>query len=265
MRTVAPDVAARIEEEELLVEVAYRKERLRIFRMRLQAHIRSVSPLVRDLADARGIGLPGVVDLLRPYPELLRSASLLPTGAPRLRPAAVHSVKRPKLHPWMRTSDMRVSYAVSRKGIVLDAKSGSGDLGFMVHRGSLIAAGWLGGSWFHTEGDRAHVVLQVDVPETLVAAAVGRSIGQIVSHAVFDGREYPITRAVCVEEAQAVAFTFHTGEIAYELPWPELLRFDGLGEPAVAALSGTRPVALRPSYVDDDPAIVLDDLLGLKR
>lgn len=229
MDRVDPRLAARIKAEALLVEANYLSERLRIYRMRLQAEIRSVSPLARDLADAHGVGLGGVVDLLRSYPELQRCAELQPAGRPKLHPGGTHPSSRSRLKPFMRPSDLHVSRAVSSKGIVLDGYSGRGQLGFMVARGDLIAAGWLGECWFRTERERAHIVLRADVPDTLIAAAVGRSIGEIVAHPIFEGRDYPIVRAVRVEEGPAVAFTFHTGKVVFELPWPELLRFDGLG------------------------------------
>lgn len=219
----------RIDEEEMIVESAYRLERLRIFRMRLQANVLSVSPLVRDLADAHGIGLDALAELFRPYPELQRCATLTPTAVPRLYPCTSRREERSRGHPWMRASDQRVSYAVSRKGVVIDAQSGRGQLGFMVNRGDLVAAGWLGECWFHTEGDRAHLVARVEVPETLISAAVGRSIGQIVSHSILADRSYRVTRAVRIEDGPAVAFTFHTGKVPHELPWPELLHFRGQG------------------------------------
>lgn len=120
----------------------------------------------------------------------------------------------------MRPSDLHVSRAVSRTGIVLDGQTGRGQLGFMVAREDLVAAGWLGEYWFHTERDRAHIVLRADMPKTLIAAAVGRSIGEIVAHPIFEGRDYLIVRTVRVEDGPAVAFTFHTGKVVFELPCP---------------------------------------------
>lgn len=216
---------ARIAAEASSVDEAYRTECLRIHRMRLQAGIQSISPLVRDLADAHGIGLHGVAAMLRPQSELQRCESLLQGRRARLMPAPQHTDRRDYRNPWMRASDTRVSYAVSRKGVVMDAVSGSGHLGFMVSAGHLIAAGWLGACWFHTDGDRAHIVVRAELPATLTSAAIGRDMGRIVSHPALDGRDYPIIRAVGIEEGPAVAFTFKTGLVPFEMPWPDLLAF----------------------------------------
>lgn len=232
---IDPRLAARINAEALLVEAAYRGERLRIYRMRLQAAIRSVSPLARDLADAHGVGLRGVVEQLRSYADQQQCAELQPAGPPKQHSRGTHRSGRLSLRPYLRPSDQRVSRAVSRTGIVLDGQFGRGQLGFMVARGDLVAAGWLGDCWFNTERDQAHIVLGSDVPETLISAAVGRSIGDIVAHPIFKGRDYPIVRAVRVDDGPAVAFTFHTGKVVFELPWPELLRFDGHGASADGA------------------------------
>lgn len=218
-----PRLLAYIDDEEALVEMVYRQERLRIYRMRLQSQIRSVSSLALDLADMHGAGIHGVAELLRPQFDLQRCAALMPSGRPGLHPRKGRSGRLAGGSPWMRASDQRVSYAVSRRGIVLDAEAGYGHLGFMIAKGELVAAGWLGECWFHTEGARAHIVLRAEVPETLIAAAVGRSIGQIISHELFAGREYPISRAVRIDDGPAVAFTFETGRKAVEMPWPELL------------------------------------------
>lgn len=220
------DVMRRIDAEEARVEAAHRAEQLRIFRMRLQLHVTWMSPFVRDLADASQIGLEGLADMLRPHPLLGKCSALLPPRRQSLRPAKGVAGRKSPNSPWSRESDRLVAYSMSRKGVILRTRPNSGQLGFMVSGAHLLAAGWLGECWFHTDSDVSHIVMRGEVPETLIAASVGRKIGQIISHPTLDGRDYPVTRAVRIYEEPAVAFTFWTGIVPFEMPWADLL--DGM-------------------------------------
>ena len=221
MSAVDPKALAAVEAAEARFLAAQELERLRLFRLHLQATVTEVSPLTADLIRHQGSDLASLADQLRPVVERIPGMLHLPA----LRRYLVAETKGRRLAKdpvRVRQSDLRMSRRIAREGVILPSREGSRDrLGVVPIDGVLECAGWIGDSWFCTEREIAHLL--VDLPDTIAAAPSGRVVGDLIGHPALAGRPYRVRRVVFLGEGPGVVVTFHTGLMKHHMPWADQL------------------------------------------
>ena len=228
------------------------RERLLLYRMHLQATVRSASPLIMDLAGHFGIDVAGRLDAVRPpsqWPWRARKWSLAASLAHgSLAPYNYVGPRRRTVHGMLRRR-------AAEPGFIHFA-DGDDLLAFHFDGLSLSMEACIGASDVRVAKGMAALTLPAGIPDTLAAAMVGRQVDALVESPALAGRGYVVRR---VREARAGAgptLVFATGRTRFAMPWPELLgagaagtsadrggrdRHAGVGLAARATVAGSRP------------------------
>lgn len=207
----APAVAVRIADFLVRTEV----ERLRLFRMHLAATVRTASPLLLDLAALRGIDLMGATTLIHPPQDWpWRPIEEYP-------PSLLRKSMRPGL--WLTGKVAREARAFERSfanpGVVIRGTDHP-DGRFAIRPAASVmgfTAG-IGGSLVSAFGSLAMLKLEGPIPEALMISMPGRTLGQVVDHPVFAGRDYVIRRAVPDLTDGMPVLEFRTRLVPFEMP-----------------------------------------------
>lgn len=184
----APAVAVRIADFLVRTEV----ERLHLFRMHLAAVVRTASPLLVDLAAHVGVDLPGAAALIHPprdwpwrpvedHPPALRRMSLRQMYAMGKGVSEARAFERSFASPGViirETDHPDGRFAIRPAASVM---------GFTAAIGPCLISAF---------GSLAILKLVGPIPEALMMSMPGRTLGDVVDHPVFRGRDYKIRRAV---------------------------------------------------------------------
>lgn len=211
----APEVRAdhealeAVKREMHLHVVAERRRLLRLYRLQLQATISRVSPLVLDLAASAGIAMDAVAQGLRVPPgwrPTVWTTAPLPSSGPRDK------------HGGFIARGSRM-FARSGAAIARGPTHPSGLLGFYPGDQALEVVAALGDAVLSTDGCIAHLWLPDRLPEVLLSAVTGRSIDEVASHPVLDGRGYVITDVAERAMSGGTVLVFHPGLLPHRMPW----------------------------------------------
>lgn len=215
-------------------------QRLRLYRMFLQATVRSVSPLTLAFAEHFGIDLESGLGNLRPpldWPRRPVPSAPLVVGCRIARAALRHVGPRAAT-----TKSIMMRYAAMH-GFVHHGP-GTNLLLFDVDGAWLSVQGRIGECTLRVVKGRAFLTLPAGVPDTIVAAMAGRPVDALVDHPALRGRGWRVRRVIEGTSDVGPTIVFATGRQRYRMPWPELLRSSvvegSLGRPRARAPAGSR-------------------------
>lgn len=192
-------------------------DRLVLYRMHLQAHVRSISPLTFALAEHFDVDLAGGAALMRPSPDWPRRAPP-PFGAMahRSHTALRHLSPRHRSVP-----GMLQRYALNRG--FCHFGEGADMLFFDVDGRWLSMQGRIGKCAVCVVKGVAALTLPAGLPDTVITAMPGRPVDAIISHPALAGRDYRVRRVREGVLGEGPTLFFGTGRRAFSMPWPELL------------------------------------------
>lgn len=213
------------EEVDLAVErfvAAAESERLMLFRMHLQATIRSASPLVMDLAEQLHVDLVAGFQKVRPpsqWPWRPRTSATRASVHPGLAAYNHPDPRRGLVHGMFRRR-------VADPGFV---HFGDGDdlLAFHFDGQWLSMEGWIGSCNVRVVKGMAALTLPPGFPDTLALAMVGRQVDALVDSPALAGRGYRVRRVREAKPGAGPTLVFHAGRMRLTLPWPHLLSMVG--------------------------------------
>lgn len=222
----APAVAVRIADFLVRTEV----ERLHLFRMHLAAVVRTTSPLLPDLAAHVGVDLAGATALIHPpqdwpwrpvedYPPALRRMSLRQMYALNKGASEARAFERSFANPGViirGTDHPEGRFAIRPAGSVM---------GFTAAIGPCILSAF---------GSLAMLRLEGPIPEALMMSMPGRTLGHVVDHPVFRGRDYMIRRAVPDLADGRPVLEFRARLVPFAMPLLAPVDHEGPGGPAAA-------------------------------
>lgn len=203
---------SRIEAGHAALAAHVEAERLRLYRLFLQATVAAASPLVIDLAGHAGTTLRAIASAL-PVPCGWRSTRvygrLKAGGGPR--PAA-GSATLPNLSRSVRR--------LARAGkVVRGFFEEGGELGFTPDGSVLQVFARLGPCLLQTFGGTSLLLMPEPLPETMLRGLIGQPVDLLVAHPVLEGRGYPISLAFNSKADRAGVVRFRTGLLPIALPW----------------------------------------------
>lgn len=191
-------------------------ERLQLFRLHLQATIRRASPLLLDLAALENISLNRITALIYP-----------PRDWPR-RPffdfSPIPLWKWLHKNAWRAASTrrevLRFERMFANPGVIIrpfDDPRGKFAirpcrtvLGFTADLGQCVLTGF---------GSTAVLKLDEQLPEIIAASLAGRTLGEVVDHPIFAGRDYVIRRVVIDPTDGTSVIAFRANTVAYKGDW----------------------------------------------
>ena len=191
------------------------RARLKLYRMYLQASVTTMNRLASEFASASGDDAAAIARRLRPaadWPWMAmggRAASTSWIAAEALQHSSSRCITR---------------YYSSKK--VADGNAAQQDqpydLRFRAVGCCLEVGGRLGRGILETKCDIASLEILDDLPLTIIASMPGRTMGELLDHPLFNGRDYVIQSA---ERAPwgTLLITFYTGVVTVVLPWGRLL------------------------------------------
>ena len=197
------------------------RARRNLFRMHLQASVTTMNRLAFEFASAAGDDAAAVARQLRP-------AAGWPWLAMGSRPASTWWIAAEALdHGFAADTARYYGSKTVAKGSVAQLRQ-SDDLRYRAIGACLEVDGRLGRGHLVTRGDIASLEILDDLPFTIIASMPGRTMGELIDHPLFNGRDYVIQSA---ERAHwgTVLVTFYTGRVPVVLPWGRLLREGGRG------------------------------------
>ena len=216
--TIADDRRSAVEAAIACFMVFEEHERLRLYRLHLQASVSRISPVALDLAAQGGFGIDQIARRLRvpkgwPWPGGVAPLSCgigvnwLSLGRKALRRSFVGS-------------DRRFAARLDRDGVLMrGCEDPAGELGFLVSGDELQAVARLGECILHTRRGSCSVLLPRRLPETIQCALIGRPIGDMIGHPVLSGRRYRILSVQDRGTASGSVVVFATATRPLELPW----------------------------------------------
>ena len=211
------------------------RERIRLYRLCLQATIKAVSPVAQDLAAHGGMAIGGIVR------ELPVPATWPWTPIRERRPSEAWDWSAGPAKNGIGSTSFRIARRLARRGILVrDAQHPLGELGFSPEGSVLEAVARLGPCFMDTLGPRARLHLPHRMPETLLTAMVDRQVDAIVDHPVLNGRGYVVGSAEHDEYRDGTVLEFGTGLLPLQLPWADLLDAEVQCSPAPAGVDRRR-------------------------
>lgn len=196
-------------------ERRYQRARLALFREHLRATVEFVSPLAVDALAAEGLSVDEVVEGFIPprdWPEV---------------PLRLHDTFRPAGFDFFGASSSRPK-AVGRRfemrhrsgaGIVVrGASDDDGGLGIRVSGDGIEVAILTSEYLLTTSAGKGRLQIAGGLPMTIGGAMTGRSVGEVVSHPLLDGRSYPVRRVTQSFGAGSALIVFDTGRQEFQLP-----------------------------------------------
>lgn len=217
-----------------------REAELLLFRERLLAAVRSISPLLIDVAAREGLSPDGLARGIRL--GALPSRRVPWVRAPRL-PWSGFSV-------WNARSRLLRSYGFDGR-VVRYADDPAGGLAVRVRSGCLDVCASVGPALLATEGSVVDLWLPPELPATLLMATIGRPLDDVVGPSLLSGRGSVVRAAT--EERGLHRVTFEVPVLPYRLPWRSIAGaggdpgFDDVLGMAVM-LGHSDPHALRRRY-----------------
>jgi hypothetical protein len=192
-------------------------ERLRLYRLHLQATIRRVSPLISDSAAFAGSRLRVLVEDLSPPP----SWPWRMAGTPFHNP--FRAAKCSANGPASLTRPGVLRKAGAKNWLTRSFNGMRGELSLVVEGGSLEAFVSLGTAYMQTHAGVASVMLPDPLPETVAAALPGRLLEELVQHPIIDGRGYVVDQVHPPTHWPGHVVIFRTGLLPFDMPWGDAL------------------------------------------
>jgi hypothetical protein len=191
-------------------------ERLQLFRLHLQATVTRVSPLLLDLAAIEDLSLKDITALIYPPRDWPRRPFLDFSPIP--------------LWKWLHKKAWRASSArrevlrfermFANPGVIIrpfDDPRGKFAirpcrtvLGFTADLGPCVLTGF---------GSTAVLKLDEQLPEIIMASLAGRTLGEVIDHPIFAGRDYEIRRAAIDPTDGTSVIAFRAKTVAYRGDW----------------------------------------------
>ena len=196
-------------------------ERLRLYRLHLQATVTRISPLTRDLATLATDGFEGVARGLRPSPSWpwrlveLRDDGSRHRYAHRFRDMVAHHYSE---WPYSRSARAAIPTASSARD-----RGPAENHRFFAVGAQVEVAGMVGACPLQTCGPLASIALPEPLPETIAVAVVGRTIDALVEHPALAGRGYVVESARRPSDGGGHIITFATNVVRCRMPWAHLL------------------------------------------
>jgi hypothetical protein len=208
----APDVALRI--LDFMVRTEW--ERQHLFRQHLQATVRSISPLLVDLAALEGVCLHDAYERILPSRDW-------PWHPPYdLRPLIFRGSRQRSLWSGMVGSrhEMRFERAFASPGVVIRKINHPNGRFAIRPSGSVMGfTASLGPCLLSAFGSTAWLKLPASLPEILMAAIPGRVLSEVVEHPLFSSRAYKVRR-VSVDPADGLPLlTFEAKTVSFAGRW----------------------------------------------
>lgn len=191
-------------------------ERLQLFRLHLQMTIRRVSPLLLDLAALERISLIDASALIYPPQDWPRRPFF------DLSPIPIWRVLQKKA--WRQASDrreaMRFERMFANPGVVIRKfDDPRGRFAIRPCRTVLGFTAGIGPCVLTAFGSTAVLKLADQLPETLMASMAGHTLGDVVDHSIFAGRDYTIRRVTLDPADDMPVIAFHAKTLAYRGAW----------------------------------------------
>ena len=194
-------------------------ERLVLYRMHLQATVRSISPFTLAFAEHVGVDLEEGMDSIRPpsqWPWRPQPQTLAQSLAHRSRSARHHvNSKHWAVHAMLQRY-------VTDHGFVHFGE-GKDMLLFDVDGPWLSMHGRIGECSVRVVAGTAALTLPAGFPETLGGAMVGRPVDAVVDNPALTGRGYRVKRVREATVGAGPTLVFSTGRCRFTMPWPELI------------------------------------------
>ena len=196
------------------------RERMRLFRLHLQAHVSSISPLAIDLAAYCGLTLDAVAALLTP-PARWPSAD--GTHVPTMRP-----------QDWAFYDAAQFCYAHALTGangralragsLISNVRSDErAEVGYAAIGSLLEVVAQVGPCMLVTHAGAAVARIAGELPETLVRGLPGHHLDELVEHPVLSGRGYVIESVRTDPNGSSQVIRFRTGTLPHAMPWDGIL------------------------------------------
>lgn len=196
--------------------------RIRLYRLKLQIGVKRVSPLAIDLAAQGGFGLDDVARRLRPPqswpwrdPAAGRGCVVDRRWSPIGAPIGSHGVAASVHRDWP-----RLGHGAARMRPAGDRR---GELAYVVSGNVLEAVTRMGDCILQTDQGIGRILLDDELPETLVAALPRRRLDDLFEHPVLSGRGYVIERVDQSRSGHPHIVTFRTGLLPHSMPWSAYL------------------------------------------
>lgn len=209
----APSVAFGIADFLVRTEV----ERLRLFRLHLQATVDRISPLLLDMAAMEQIDLDYALGLMLPPQDW----PWRPLQADR--PAGFHHRQLRK--GWAAAgssarNSARFRRSFANPGLVIrDVDHPRGRFAIRPSGRAMGFTAGIGPCLLSAFGSTAMLKLSEALPETLVTAMPGRPLDQLVDHPAFTGRGYRVLRVEDDLGDHLPVLVFRAPLAAFAMPW----------------------------------------------
>ncbi|QCB43326.1 hypothetical protein E5673_14740 [Sphingomonas sp. PAMC26645] len=186
----------------------YGEVRLAFFKAQLRAMIHYVSPVAADALEREGLSVQDAIERISPpgdWPHRgLQTSNPFGSGNFRFRNANDHSNQVTG-----RRFERLIEAAV---GFIMPSKGGDrGRLAFRVSAHTLEIAMISRDFFLATEAGKGCLQLSVKLPLTMGSRMLDRPVGDIVSHPLLDGRNYPVTRVKQPVDEALTTIGFDTG------------------------------------------------------
>jgi hypothetical protein len=194
------------------------QERLRLYRLHLQATLGVISPVAFALALDGGFAIDQVARRLT-VPKGWPWAGGVPSQS-KGASARWMSLGRLAVRSSVVGADLRLSARLRRDGVLMrDSHHPAGELGYVVFGDELEAIARLGDCMLHTRRGVCRLLLPASLPDTITTSLIGRPIGDMVEHPVLADRRYRILLIQDQRGGGSSVVTFATPMLPLELPW----------------------------------------------
>lgn len=186
------------------------RDRLRLFRQHLQVTIRSCTPLLSKISAVEGLDPRLAMWSLRPPSEWPRS----PSGRSTIVVRGGHIRRKAFAAPRPRGPSevcLTLREADDPRGYIL----------LRVGRKSVELTGQVGNSQVRTMSGMLYVRMPHGIPNTILQAAVGRPIADVIDHPWFHATDWTIRRIRPSGWGAWIAVS--TGRVPFDMPWAGLL------------------------------------------